>query len=97
MSDYITSLPVDNSPISKQDSEIINSLIQPVEKHPFASLLDFMKNPLLGAFLFVLLSVSPVTSLLHDIMPYTASSEAASLLVRFIVFIVLFIFFQSNS
>lgn len=94
MSDYIQSLPTDETPVTSVETEIVNDILKNDTSLIFKLLSD-MKDPLLGGILFVFLNLTPVKDFIESIVPYAKSSEISSLIFRLIVFVILFFFLKN--
>lgn len=94
MSDYIQSLPTDDTPVTSVENEIVNDILKNDTSLIFKLLTD-MKEPILGGILFVFLNLPVVKDFIESMVPYAKSSEISSLLFRLVVFIILFFFLKN--
>jgi hypothetical protein len=94
MSDYIASLPTDETPLTTSESELVEEILKKDTGMVYKLLKD-LQDPLFGGILFILLNLPFVKSMIEEFVPYAKSSEVSSLLFRVLLFVVLFFFFKN--
>lgn len=94
MSDYLETLPTDNDPVSSEEKEIFNMVLQNDTKG-FQNLLTEFKTPIvIGAF-FVLISMPQVSEFIKNTISYTKTSETSMLIFKTLLMVV-FVFVYMN-
>ena len=92
MSDYIDSLPTDDSPLNSQEKTVMDTIFKGDSVQMF---IYDLKIPLIAGILFIILNLEMINKFLRDIIPYSRKSELSLLCVKTLIFVVL-IFMFSN-
>lgn len=87
-SDSIETLPTDKNAVSHSELQIVDSLFQ--QKPAFDAILSGTKEVLLAGFLFVLLSLPQADELIKKVFKSSTTSPYILLIIKAIVFMVLF-------
>ena len=87
--DEIISLPTDETPPSSVEIEIVNQIFKQ-NKGIIHSILNELKEPLLVAILFLLLSLPYTTNIIISILPVTQNSLIFLQIAKAIAIMILF-------
>jgi hypothetical protein len=81
MSDYIESLPSDETPLSDTETILLRDILKS-DNSTFKKFFIELREPLLIAMGFFLLSLTQVTEFIARLLPYANSSAMAMLAVK---------------
>jgi len=87
--DPIAQLPVDQTPPSNTEVQIIDALFRQ-NRGTMNTLATELKDSLLVAFLFILISLPPIVGLIQRFVPITANSQYILFLIQGLIAGVLF-------
>lgn len=86
MSDFIESLPIDENPISKEDTQLVMELFGNEQTNKLQSLVTELYYPFIIGGVFLLCNIKTIDTFLHTLIPYTRSSNMFFLLLKTLVF-----------
>jgi hypothetical protein len=96
MSDYIESLPTDETTLNKNDEILMKNILKN-DKSTLQKFITDLKLPMIMGGLFLILSAPQTSDFIKHIVPYAKSSETSLLTFKtFILMIVVFFYNNCN-
>lgn len=87
MSDTLASLPVDEEPVSNDEQQILDKIMQQ-DQNKLSKLIQLFKLPGIAGLLFFTLHTQWFTQMTRTSLPYAASSEFSMLVFKTGLFVV---------
>lgn len=81
MSDYIESLPSDETPLTDTESVLLSEILKS-DDTPITKFFRELREPLIIAVMFILMSLSQITDLIGSAIPYSTSSTHAMMGIK---------------
>ena len=94
MTDYIESLPIDNSPMSNNEMYVMQNIFGS-DTNVFYNLIEDAKSIIIASIVFFLLNVPQIQEFLRNTIPYAKTSEMSLLILKTILFIII-VFLLNN-
>ena len=85
MGDNLNSLPVDDTPLSEQNKQLVNNLFKK-NGYDFSSLCMGLKTSLLTGGLFLVFSMPYIDSFVKRVMPFTTKSNLYLVFMKTLIF-----------
>ena len=87
MGDNLNSLPVDDTPLSKPNQQIVNNLFKK-NGYDFSLLCLGLKTSLLTGGLFIVFSMPYIDSFIKRVMPFTTKSNLYLVFMKTLLFMI---------
>lgn len=85
--DYITTLPVDDSPISQEHVRIIDLITRTTDEKTIYQFFNELRLPIVFGIVFFVLSLPYGSDVIRSIIPYTQKKELSLIIVKTLFFV----------